>query len=522
MESTSFSMKQSGLLITIFMILVLADARGLDVDTAPGEAQKHPRDLDQYREKEDDGIGLPKLSRHEQQILHALFGGIGPVILPDDSQPSNLADDKTSSLPDRVVRRQAPDQSPPIPEQIHIAYGDMPSEMVIVWSTPSPGSSEVLYGMAPNNFSLKASGDYEELVDWEGPFEGVKFIHRVKLEGLSPGASYSYKVQTNGEQSQTYTFTAMQDGTDWSPTLLVYGDMGLKGGAPSLRLLRKAAKENLADAIIHVGDFAYDLHDEEGKVGDDFMNRIQDVAAVLPYMTCPGNHEIAHDFVHYRYRFSMPGSPWPMEDEMWYSFDMGKAHFVSYSTEIYFTGYSDYLQRSQIEWLRDDLQRANKERAIRPWIIAFGHRPMYCSNADRDDCTKEESRVRTGLEDLFYDFGTDLIIEAHEHSYERFWPMYRGEVTAKHYKNPVAPVHVISGAAGCNEFDGVCVNPILGPRGEWSAYRSWIPGLYGFAHLQIANDTHLHWQQRLAVSDQVQDEFWIEQNRHGYFPPSTR
>lgn len=47
--------------------------------------------------------------------------------------------------------------------------------------------------------------------------------------------------------------------------------MGLKGGAPSLRLLRKAAKENLADAIIHVGDFAYDLHDEEGKVSYFFQ-----------------------------------------------------------------------------------------------------------------------------------------------------------------------------------------------------------------------------------------------------------
>lgn len=114
--------------------------------------------------------------------LYICFTITGPVILPDDSQPSNLADDKTSSLPDRVVRRQAPDQSPPIPEQIHIAYGDMPSEMVIVWSSPSPGSSEVLYGMAPNNFSLKALGDSQELLDWEGTFEGVKFIHRVKLE----------------------------------------------------------------------------------------------------------------------------------------------------------------------------------------------------------------------------------------------------------------------------------------------------------------------------------------------------
>ncbi|XP_063969933.1 acid phosphatase type 7-like [Lytechinus pictus] len=514
----TFKMKPLGSLLIILVIFILVDGRGIDVDTGGGEI--HQEDKDSQAEITDDGTGLLKLSQHEQQILHALLGGIGPVILPNDSEPSNLADDKLS--PDRDVRQASDDDwPPPIPEQIHIAYGDMPSEMVVMWSTPSIGSSEVVYGNAPENFTLNATGEYQELIDWEGNFDGVKFIHRVKLEGLTSGESYSYRVQTDNEQSQSYTFTAMQQGTDWSPTLLVYGDMGLKGGAPSLRLLNKAARERLADAVIHVGDFAYDLHDEEGKVGDDFMNRIQDIAAVLPYMTCPGNHEIAHDFVHYRYRFSMPRSDWPMGDEMWYSFDMGKAHFVSYSTEIYFAGYPD-TQRRQKRWLRKNLEKANEMRGVRPWIIAFGHRPMYCSNLDRDDCTKEDSRVRKGLEDLFYEYGVDLIIEAHEHSYERFWPMHQGVVTAKHYKDPVAPVHVISGAAGCNEFNGVCVNPILGPRGEWSAYRSWIPGLYGFAHLHIANETHLLWQQRLAVSDQVEDEFWIEQSRHGYFPPSTR
>ena len=69
------------------------------------------------------------------------------------------------------------------------------------------------------------------------------------------------------------------------------------------------------------------------------------------------------------------------------------------------------------------------------------------------------------LEDLFFDNGVDLIIEAHEHSYERFWPMHRGHVTAKNYENPTAPVHIISGAAGCNDFDGLCLDPILAPRG---------------------------------------------------------
>ena len=32
-------------------------------------------------------------------------------------------------------------------------------------------------------------------------------------------------------------------------------------------------------------------------------------------------------------------------------------------------------------------------RAKRPWIITIGHRPMYCSNDDDDDCAKKESVV---------------------------------------------------------------------------------------------------------------------------------
>lgn len=36
---------------------------------------------------------------------------------------------------------------------------------------------------------------------------------------------------------------------------------------------------------------------------------------------------------------------------------------------------------------------APENRTLRPWIITMGHRPMYCSNNDRDDCTKFESVV---------------------------------------------------------------------------------------------------------------------------------
>ena len=70
------------------------------------------------------------------------------------------------------------------------------------------------------------------------------------------------------------------------------------------------------------------------------------------------------------------------------------------------------------------------------------------------------------LEGLFFKYGVDIIIEAHEHSYERLWPVFNGTVTQKDYNNPKAPVHLVSGAAGCNEFYGICVNPMLLPRGK--------------------------------------------------------
>lgn len=55
------------------------------------------------------------------------------------------------------------------------------------------------------------------------------------------------------------------------------------------------------------------------------------------------------------------------------------------------------------------------------------------------------------LEDLFQAQGVDLVLQAHEHSYERLWPVYDYQVMAKNYLDPRAPVHVISGAAGCGE-----------------------------------------------------------------------
>ena len=74
---------------------------------------------------------------------------------------------------------------------------------------------------------------------------------------------------------------------------------------------------------------------------------------------------------------------------------------------------------------------------------------MYCSDFYRDDCTKYESIVSPsfvklnnfsqirvglpnthayGLEKLFWKYGVDLELWAHEHSYERMYPVYNRRV----------------------------------------------------------------------------------------------
>lgn len=121
-------------------------------------------------------------------------------------------------------------------------------------------------------------------------------------------------------------------------------------------------------------------------------------------------------------------------------------------------------------------------RKLRPWIVTYGHRPMYCSNDNGDDCAHLETLVRVGLpfthwfglEPLFYKYGVDVEIWAHEHSYERLWPIYDYKVKNGSYKepytNPGAPVHVVTGSAGCKEGR----EPFFKVIPTWSAFHSQV------------------------------------------------
>ncbi|KAI8784304.1 iron/zinc purple acid phosphatase protein isoform X1 [Biomphalaria glabrata] len=449
------------------------------------------------------------------------------------------------------------------PEQIHISYGAKPNQMMIVWSQLNQTQiNGVRYGLN-GQLDQQKLGNSTKFVDG-GTEHRFQFISKVLLDDLIPGKVYTYIVGNEYEFSDKFTFQAMQEGQDWSPQFAIYGDMG-NVNARSLGRLQLEVDIGMYDAILHVGDFAYDFDDLQGQVGDEFMRQIQPLAARVPYMTCPGNHEQAYNFSHYRNRFAMPGD----DGRTYYSFNIGPVHFVSVSTElIFFWHYGAMQVYWQYEWLKKDLEEASKpenrqkqpwivvfghrpmycssddtddctrfesieankpeNRAKRPWIVVFGHRPMYCSSTGTADCTMSESITRKGipvlhlfgLEDVLYDYGVDLAIWAHEHSYERLWPLYDRKVMNgsydEPYTDPKAPVHIITGSAGCREnVSGFVPNPP-----EWSAFHSMD---YGYTRMHVLNKTHMNIEQ---VSDEkdglVIDKFTIIKNYHGAYDKSGK
>ncbi|CAJ0582446.1 unnamed protein product, partial [Mesorhabditis spiculigera] len=421
--------------------------------------------------------------------------------------------------PNRIPKWKAlndPNQGPiyPQPEQVHISYAGDPTKMFVTWlAFDDTGVAYVEWGEG-RHWDRNTTAHVYLFKDGQKGSDD-RYIYRALLTGIEPGKTYRYHVGSSFGWSSIYEFTGLKERSDGGYRMAVFGDMGNQN-ARSLGKIQELVQRGELDMILHVGDMAYDMNEDHSEMGDEFMRQIEPAAAYIPYMVAVGNHENNQNFTQYVNRFTMPGS----ENGLMYSYDLGPVHYVVISTEFYFYTNWGYAQiGNQWKWLSEDLEKANANRDKVPWIITMGHRPMYCSDFDGDDCTKYESIIRTGLpgthayglEKLFYNHGVDLAIWAHEHSYERMFPVYDRTVyngTKSPYLDPPAPVHVVTGSAGCREnTDQFVKHPP-----PWSAFRS---SNYGFSLMQVHNSTHLHFQQVAAAKDEVEDDFWIVRTRHG-------
>ncbi|KAF0295447.1 Acid phosphatase type 7 [Amphibalanus amphitrite] len=317
---------------------------------------------------------------------------------------------------------------------------------------------------------------------------------------LEPGERHVYRVLGPAGWSNAMWFNAIPEGSDWSPRVAVFADLGVQD-ATTVPFLTKDVQSGMYDAALHVGDFAYELVREEGKRGDRFLRQMQPIAAHVPYMTCAGNAEQYANYTDYKHRFSMPGGT----EGMYYSFNMGPVHFVGINTGFYyFKRYGHDQLVSQYYWLNNDLKEAStrSRREKRPWIVLFGHRPMYCQK-DVETCQANYvtnpvpgDQKNPSIEYPLNEYGVDLALWAHKHVYHRTWPVAFTKVKngtgADPYRNPGAPVHITVAQAGNKHTRKEHPEPK-----PWTAFRNTADG---YTRLHFHNHTHMSIEQ-VAVSE---------------------
>lgn len=67
-----------------------------------------------------------------------------------------------------------------------------------------------------------------------------------------------YHCGSDESWSPVFFFKAALNSLNWSPSFAVYGDLGNEN-AQSLPRLQEETQKGMYDAILHVGDFAYDM-----------------------------------------------------------------------------------------------------------------------------------------------------------------------------------------------------------------------------------------------------------------------
>jgi hypothetical protein len=107
----------------------------------------------------------------------------------------------------------------------------------------------------------------------------------------------------------------------------------------------------------------------------------------------------------------------------YYSFDYQNVHFtIIYSSpgetshqtiKAPFTEGSD-----QYEFIKNDLAKASTDPNI-DWIVAVYHKFAYTSPSTLETVNE----IRNILHPLFDKYGVDLVLEGHQHNYQRSYPM---------------------------------------------------------------------------------------------------
>lgn len=295
----------------------------------------------------------------------------------------------------------------------YLQKGTPGGSVVVRWRTNAATDSRVQYGLSAGKLTSGASDG------------AVKTEHEVTLTGLAPNTKYYYSVGTSleeiaGGDTNHYFVTPPAAGGQRAARIWVLGDAGSKNEKQAR--VRDAyyafTGTRHTDLWLMLGDNAYEKGTDK-----EYQEAVFDVypSMLRKSVLWPtiGNHDTAESAnppssLPYFQMFTLPvhGEAGGLASgtERYYSFDFGNIHFVCLDSMT--------SQRTpggaMLSWLQNDLAANTKE-----WLIVFFHHPPYSKGSHNSDKDKELVEMRQNVAPVLENYGVDLVLSGHSHSYER-------------------------------------------------------------------------------------------------------
>jgi len=263
------------------------------------------------------------------------------------------------------------------------------TSIAISWETGEAGNSIVEYA---TDVQYIAGGAYDQRAEVA---ESVK-RHSVTLRDLMPFTRYHYRVVSGSDVGDDNEF---HTAVEWFDpfTLVAYGDT--RTNPNDHQSVVNMIIEHSPDLVLNAGDLV-----DSGNVlsqWDIFFDTTKDLMRNVPYYPVLGNHEgNAQNY----YDLFYPPTGGGKEDEQWYSFDYGNAHFVSLDSNARYSS-------DQLAWLEDDLARVTRSAQ---WIFVNFHHPPHSSGKHGSEYATIPKWI-----DAFERYGVDIVFGGHDHHYER-------------------------------------------------------------------------------------------------------
>ena len=188
--------------------------------------------------------------------------------------------------------------------------------------------------------------------------------------------------------------------------------------------------------------------------------------------------------------------------KQYYYFDVQNVHFLALSTEL--QNESDKLD--QLNFVINDLKKASSNPAI-DWIVVYFHRQAYTSSS----LNVPNTIMRDTYHPLFDKYNVDIVLQAHNHNYQRSYPLNYNQVepfnpikvsneTNNYYSDLSGPIFVTVGTGGVQLYP-------LTDKADYIVNQT--SSSYGFLNVDVINNGTKLSAKFLSNNGTVEDQFTI-------------